>query len=164
MSGSATGTVATGGSVAQPTVAFGSSLTVMGAGRPGPGTAYAVNAAASSSTLTITGNPGYAVGQAIILGGTTAPTNFTLGSTYYVVSASYSSPTFTFTLSATYGGSAISAGASAGSNVTVQALVGGTTLLLDPAQKITNGANTEVCRIAAPRPARAIPAVSRCVT
>ena len=131
-------------------VAFGSSLIVQGSGLPGPGTAYPVTVTSGNSAMTVTAASAlYPAGQAVVLGAGTIPTGLTDGQAYYLVSSSWAGGTWSFTISATYGGTAITP-ASAGTSVTVAAITGGTTLLLDPAQKSANGPNIEVCRVAPP--------------
>jgi phage tail sheath gpL-like len=63
-------------------------------------------------------------GAQVVLGGTSAPTGFTAGTTYYVVNAS----TNTFELSATLGGTAINS-TSTGSGLTATALIASVTAL-----------------------------------
>lgn len=59
-------------------------------------------------------------GQQVVLGGTSVPTGFTLGNTYFVVNTNL--PVYTFQLSATSGGGAINATGAAAVGATAKAL------------------------------------------
>lgn len=123
-------------------VGFWSALTsgtFAGMGPVGAGTIYAFTAATSGNLFTAPGSS-YSNGQTVVLfdgAGATIPSNFTVGTVYYIISASGA----TFELSATSGGSAITVNAagaglvqliaveSFGSNGTLQ-LTTSTTLYL----------------------------------
>jgi hypothetical protein len=116
-----------------------SSGTFAGMGPVGAGTLYAFTAATSGNLFTAPGSS-YSNGNTVVLfdgAGATIPSNFTVGTVYYIISASGA----TFELSATSGGSAITVNAAGaglvqaiapeafGSNGTLQ-LTTGTTLYL----------------------------------
>jgi hypothetical protein len=75
----------------------------MGVGRSGSVTCTS----ASPGVFTWSGNT-VSVGDQVVLGGTTVPTGFAAGPTYYVASTSFAAGS-TFTLAATVGGTAINA-------------------------------------------------------
>ncbi len=80
-----------------------------GMGPVGAGTLYAFTAATSGNLFTAPGSS-YSNGQTVVLfdgAGATIPSNFTVGTVYYIISASGA----TFELSATSGGSAITVNA-----------------------------------------------------
>lgn len=93
-------------------------------------TSYTVAVTASNATMQITGVAAapFVAGQPVVLTAATAPTGFTAGTTYFILSPSLVSTTFSFSLSATSGGSAITP-TSTGTTVAVKQVTGGCSLI-----------------------------------